>query len=260
MTTRPDETRAPRFRLLSALAGQRCRARAERLGICFGIAFGLYLGRATGSILKAWTFSRQESNVSADERPDKADEEGRRPVFRGKIIDVAVERVRLPNGRHVELEVVRHPGGAAAVAIDERRRVCLLRQFRHVAGGWLWELPAGKLDPGEGAAATAERELAEEAGLVAATWDSLGMLHSSPGVFAEVIHLFLARGLSEVDLGHGADEVIEVHWIALDQVLEWCSNGTITDAKTLIGLYRAAAFLRHGCDVPADGPIAVVAE
>ncbi|NEX15707.1 MAG: NUDIX hydrolase [Halochromatium sp.] len=181
-------------------------------------------------------------------------------MFQGKIIDVGVERVRLPNGRCIDLEVIRHPGGAAAVAIDDRRRVCLLRQYRHVAGGWLWELPAGKLDPGEGPAATAERELAEEAGLVAATWDSLGRLHSSPGVFAEVIHLYLARGLSEVDLGHGADEVIEVHWIALDQVLEWCLNGTITDAKTLVGLYRAAAFLRQASELPSDGPIAVVAD
>ena len=198
--------------------------------------------------------------MCADEPTDDLAEGARRPMFQGKIIDVGVERVRLPNGRCIDLEVIRHPGGAAAVAIDDRRRVCLLRQYRHVAGGWLWELPAGKIDPGEGPAATAERELAEEAGLVAATWDSLGRLHSSPGVFAEVIHLYLARGLSEVDLGHGADEVIEVHWIALDQVLEWCLNGTITDAKTLVGLYRAAAFLRQASELPSDGPIAVVAD
>jgi len=198
--------------------------------------------------------------LCADEPTDDLAEGARRPMFQGKIIDVGVERVRLPNGRCIDLEVIRHPGGAAAVAIDDRRRVCLLRQYRHVAGGWLWELPAGKIDPGEGPAATAERELAEEAGLVAATWDSLGRLHSSPGVFAEVIHLYLARGLSEVDLGHGADEVIEVHWIALDQVLEWCLNGTITDAKTLVGLYRAAAFLRQASELPSDGPIAVVAD
>lgn len=184
---------------------------------------------------------------------------GGRSVFRGKIVEVGIERVRLPTGRDVELEVIRHPGGAAAVAIDERRRVCLLRQYRHVAGGWLWELPAGKIDAGEGPAVTAERELAEEAGLVAASWDALGHLHSSPGVFAEVIHLYLARGLSEVDLGHEADEAIEVHWMSLDQALDWCLDGTITDAKTLIGLYRAAAVLRQGSEAHAatSGPAAV---
>jgi ADP-ribose pyrophosphatase len=198
--------------------------------------------------------------LTADEPTDTATDAIERPAFRGKIINVGVERVRLPNGRQVDLEIIRHPGGAAAVAIDDRRRVCLLRQYRHVAGGWLWELPAGKLDAGEGPAATAARELAEEAGLVAATWDSLGHMHSSPGVFAEVIHLFLARGLSEVDLGHGADEVIEVHWIALDQVLEWCLNGTVTDAKTLVGLYRAAAFLRQGSESPSDHQLLAVAE
>jgi len=169
---------------------------------------------------------------------------GRRTVFQGKVVDVGVERVRLPTGREVDLEVIRHPGGAAAVAVDDRQRVCLLRQYRHVTGGWLWELPAGKLDPGEGPAATAERELAEEAGVFAATWDSLGRMHSSPGVFTEIIYLYLARGLSEVDLGHEADEVIEVHWLPLVDALAWCADGTITDAKTLIGLYRADAMLR----------------
>ena len=160
------------------------------------------------------------------------------------MVDVGVERVRLPNGREVDLEVIRHPGGAAAVAVDDRQRVCLLRQYRHVAGGWLWELPAGKLDPGEGPAATAERELAEEAGVFAASWDSLGRMHSSPGVFTEIIYLYLARGLSEVDLGHEAEEVIEVHWVSWADALIWCADGTITDAKTLIGLYRADALLR----------------
>lgn len=198
--------------------------------------------------------------MSANQPPNPATDRSDRARFRGKIVDVGVERVRLPNGRHVDLEVIRHPGGAATVAIDSRRRVCLLRQYRHVADGWLWELPAGKVDPGEGPAATAERELAEEAGLMAATWDSLGHLHSSPGVFAEVIHLFLARGLSEVDLGHDADEVIEVHWIALERVLKWCLNGTITDAKTLVGLYRADAFLRCGSESTSDHQLLAVAE
>jgi ADP-ribose pyrophosphatase len=78
-------------------------------------------------------------------------------------------------------------------------------------------------------------------------------MHSSPGVFAEVIHLFLARGLSEVDLGHEADEVIEVHWLPLADAIARCADGTITDAKTLIGLYRAEALLRTGA-AEAAGP------
>ncbi|WP_295542528.1 NUDIX hydrolase [uncultured Thiohalocapsa sp.] len=183
---------------------------------------------------------------------DLAADDERRTVFQGKIVDVGLERVRLPTGRDVELEVIRHPGGAAAVAIDDRNRVCLLRQYRHVAGGWLWELPAGKIDVGEPPAATAERELAEEAGLVAASWTGLGRMHSSPGVFAEVIHLFLARGLSEVDLGHEADEVIEVHWLPLSDALARCGDGTITDAKTLVGLYRADALLRSRAPEAAE--------
>ncbi len=193
-----------------------------------------------------------ESQALAIPPTDAEAGKGRRSVFRGKVVDVGLERVRLPTGREVELEVIRHPGGAAAVAIDDHGRVCLLRQYRHVAGGWLWELPAGKIDPGESPASTAERELAEEAGLVAASWDSLGHLHSSPGVFAEVIHLYLARGLSEVDLGHEADEVIEVHWLPLTDALACCGDGAITDAKTLVGLYRADALLRIGAPDALD--------
>src|SRR5580700_4460862 len=93
------------------------------------------------------------------------------------------------------LEVVHHPGGAATVALDGEERICLLRQYRYVAGGWLWELPAGKLEPDEPPLATAQRELAEEAGVRARHWRSLGTVLSSPGVFTERLHLFLARGI-----------------------------------------------------------------
>jgi len=164
------------------------------------------------------------------------------PLFRGRIVSVTVEAVRLPNGHRAELEIVRHPGGAAAVALDTHGRVCLLRQFRYAAGGWLWELPAGKIEPGEPAFSTAKRELGEEAGATAGEWRDLGRLHSSPGVFTEVIHLFLARQLRHMGHEHDADEVIEVHWVPLDRALDWCLAGQITDAKTLIGLSRAAAF------------------
>lgn len=165
----------------------------------------------------------------------------RKPIYRGRVVDLGLERLRLPNGCLVELEIVRHPGGAGAVAIDAERRVCLLRQYRHAADGWLWEIPAGKLDPDEAPAVTAARELAEEAGVTADRWDELGLLHSSPGVLAETIVLFLARELHPVPLRHEPGEAIEVHWQGFDEALRWCAEGRITDAKTLVGLYRAAA-------------------
>lgn len=168
----------------------------------------------------------------------------RRPIYRGRIVDLGIETVELPNGESVELEIVRHPGGAAVVAIDTEDRVCLLRQYRHAGGGWLWELPAGKLDPGETPFSTARRELGEEAGLEADAWTDLGSMHSSPGILAEVIHLYLATGLHPVPRGHESHEVIEIHWVPMEQALDWCQDGNITDAKTLIGLFRAQP--RHG--------------
>lgn len=178
----------------------------------------------------------------------------REPIFQGRVIEVAVETVELPNGRQAALEIVRHPGGAAAVALDEQERVCLLRQFRHAADGWLWELPAGKLDPGETPLATASRELIEEGGVAASDWTDLGMLHSSPGVLAEAIHLFLARGLESRNREHHPEEVIEIHWLPLNQALDWCNDGTITDAKTLIGLYRTGALIRSALELIPEDP------
>lgn len=167
-----------------------------------------------------------------------------RRIFTGRIITLDLEEILLPNGRRAELEIVRHPGGAAVVALDAQGRVCLLRQYRHAAGGWLWELPAGKLDPGENPEQTASRELLEEAGVSASQWSSLGSLISSPGVFTEVIHLYLARGeLSASAWRHEPDESIEVHWIPLSQALIWAMDGTIRDAKTLVGLFRARFML-----------------
>ncbi len=94
--------------------------------------------------------------------------------FTGRVVRVTTDEVVLPNGHRALLEVVHHPGGAAAVALDAEERICLLRQYRYVADGWLWELPAGKLEPDEPPLATAQRELAEEAGVRARHWRSLG--------------------------------------------------------------------------------------
>ncbi|QIK37391.1 NUDIX hydrolase [Caldichromatium japonicum] len=175
------------------------------------------------------------------------------PIYRGKVIEVAVETVELPNGRQAVLEMVHHPGGAAIVALDDQERVCLLRQYRHAAGGWIWELPAGRCEPDETPLTTAQRELGEEAGLMAAEWIELGPMYSSPGIFTEVIHLWLARGLSEAAHAHEPGEVIEIHRLPLSQALDWCDDGIIADSKTLIGLYRTAAYLRDRAEFLSEG-------
>jgi len=169
--------------------------------------------------------------------------------FRGRVVTVTTDEVILPNGHRAELEVVRHPGGAAVVAVDASQRVCLLRQYRYVGGGWLWELPAGKLEPAEPPLTTAQRELVEEAGVSAGHWHSLGSVLSSPGVFSEVLHLFLATGLQPAPQAHEQAEVIEVHWVPFEDACRWALDGTLRDAKSVIGLLRA----RHAQEqLPAD--------
>lgn len=160
-------------------------------------------------------------------------------LYEGRVIRLGLESLQLPNGQPLELEIVRHPGGAAVVALDAEDRVCLLRQYRHAAGGWLWELPAGKLDPGESPQSTAIRELEEEAGLGAAHWQPLGEVLTTPGFCDEVIHLYLATGLSHGDTDHQDDELIEIHWLPFDQALAQVRDGTIRDAKTMLGLMLA---------------------
>jgi 8-oxo-dGTP pyrophosphatase MutT (NUDIX family) len=159
--------------------------------------------------------------------------------FTGRVIRVTTDEVLLPNGHRTALEIVHHPGGAAAVALDAERRVCLLRQYRYAADGWLWELPAGKLEPDEPPLGTAQRELAEEAGVAGSHWASLGTSLSSPGVFAEVIHLYLATGIAPAATAHERAEVIEIHWLPFETACQWALAGTITDSKTVIGLLRA---------------------
>jgi 8-oxo-dGTP pyrophosphatase MutT (NUDIX family) len=169
---------------------------------------------------------------------------GTRRVYAGRVVTLDVEVVSLPDGEEVELEIVRHPGGAAVVALDAEGRVCLLRHYRHAAGGWLWELPAGKLDGGEAPLLTARRELAEEAGVSAGLWTGLGTVISSPGVFTEIVHLYLARGLSPAVAAPEPGELFEVTCTPLGDACRRALEGDITDSKTVIGLLRAEYRLR----------------
>lgn len=165
------------------------------------------------------------------------------PVFEGRVITVNVERVRLPNQQVANLEIIHHPGGAAVLALDAQQRICLLNQFRHAAGGWIWELPAGKIDHREPPLQTAQRELEEEAGCTARNWHYLGNHLSSPGVFTEVIHLYLATDLQLTTHRPEAHEVFTTEWRHWRQVMEMVRRGDIRDGKTLVALFLAQPHL-----------------
>jgi len=169
----------------------------------------------------------------------------RRQIYRGRIVDLGIEGVTLPNGAQVELEVVRHQGASAVVAVDDAERVVLIRQFRHAAGGLIWELPAGVLDhPDETPEACAARELLEETGLRAGRLTRLATVLTTPGFTDERIHLFLAQGLREEQAAPGHDEVIaEISRTPLREALAMSRRGDIVDSKTICGLYLAAAAL-----------------
>jgi len=168
----------------------------------------------------------------------------RREIWKGRIADLGVERVTLPNGTQVDLEVMRHPGAAGVVAVDDRGRVALIRQYRYAAGGYIWELPAGVLSPNEPPADCARRELREETGIQTGDLTHLGTIVTTPGFCDERIHLFLARDLRDGDHAHEADEVIaEIARIPLTDALAMIRTGEIVDAKTIAGLHLAAAAL-----------------
>ena len=168
-----------------------------------------------------------------------------RNVHTGRVLTLNLERVTLPNGHVAELEIAHHPGGATIVAVDAQQRVCLLRQFRHAAGGWITELPAGKLDNREPPIECAQRELAEEVGVAARRWDPLGQFFSSPGVLTEIIHVFLARDLDPCESAPEDHEVLEASWLPFAEAFRQSGDGTLQDAKTIIGLAWAHARLQN---------------
>ncbi len=166
-------------------------------------------------------------------------------IYRGRLIDVGLETLQLPDGVHLELEIVRHPGGAVVLAANADNEVCLLRQFRHAVGDKIWELPAGTIDAGESPADTARRELQEEAGVRASVWRDLGSVWPTPGFCDEVLHLYLAQELEVTTARHNRDELIEIHWFPIETVLSMARSNEIRDAKTLAALFRGSAFLKH---------------
>jgi 8-oxo-dGTP pyrophosphatase MutT (NUDIX family) len=160
-------------------------------------------------------------------------------IHRGRVIDVSSERLKYSNGQEYEIDFVRHPGAAAVVAVDDAGRVCLVRQYRHGIADFLWEIPAGKLDKGEAPEVCAVRELAEETGVAARRWTPLGLYVPAPGIFSEVIHLYLANDLDVGTPKPDADEELELNWMPLGEAIERVLKGEWNDGKTAMALLRA---------------------
>lgn len=153
------------------------------------------------------------------------------------------ERVRLPSGRELELEIVRHPGAAAIVPFASPDEVFLIRQYRHAANGTILEVPAGKIDPGESPEDCAVRELEEEAGQRAGRLESLGWIWTTPGFTDEKIHLFAAFDLTEVPPRPEDDESIETLRVPFQAALDLIWSGELRDAKSSLALLHAARVL-----------------
>ncbi|GAC1495907.1 MAG: NUDIX hydrolase [Steroidobacteraceae bacterium] len=165
-------------------------------------------------------------------------------IHSGRIIDVSTERLRYGNGREYDLDFVRHPGAAAIVAVDGDGKVCLVRQYRHGVTDFLWEIPAGKLDSGEPPEVCAVRELAEETGVEARRWTSMGRFLPAPGIFSEVIHLYLARDLCIGPAAPDADEELEIQWMPIADAVDQVLRGEWNDGKTALALWRAQYHLQ----------------
>ena len=163
--------------------------------------------------------------------------------FDGKLIKVTYDVAEV-NGKEAWREVVHHPGASAVIAIDEDNRIIMEKQFRYALNDYLLEIPAGKLDAGEDPLVCAKRELEEETGIVASEWISLGTIATSPGFCNEVIHLYVAKGLSKGEIHWDEDEYVEVERYTFDELLQRIQEEKIKDSKTLSALLLAMPYLK----------------
>jgi ADP-ribose pyrophosphatase len=170
-----------------------------------------------------------------------------RRVYAGRLLNVDLETVEAPDGSSLELELVRHPGAAAVVALvsppnSDDPSVLMLRQYRYAAGGPIWEVPAGVLEPGEAPADCARRELKEETGADAERFEHLTTIYTTPGFTDERIHIFLATGITAGEARPMADEFLEVRAVPMSRALELIGNGEIADGKSIVALLFVAGF------------------
>jgi ADP-ribose pyrophosphatase len=158
-------------------------------------------------------------------------------ILKNKLFTVVDEVAHDNSGFEIHRNIIRHPGSAVMMAVDERDRVLLVKQFRLPAEADMWELPAGRLDPGETPIEAAKRELHEETGYQAKVWTELVSYWPSPGYVAEKMSLFLAEDLTAGEQHLMDDERIQFRWFEKAEVRDWIRSGQIQDGKTIIGFY-----------------------
>lgn len=156
--------------------------------------------------------------------------------YQGKILDLRVDQVLLPNGKHANREVVLHHGSVAIVAVTSKNEVILVKQYRYPVNDVLWEIPAGKLEKDENPDECARRELAEETGFGATNWLKISTFFSTPGFSDEIMYLYLAQELFAEKLESDDDEFIEIHKIPYTEAVDKIVKGEIRDAKTIAGV------------------------
>jgi ADP-ribose pyrophosphatase len=178
----------------------------------------------------------QDKSKAAKNRASKARLISSRTVYRGPAFWVTTDTVREPGGIRARRDIVHHSGSVVILAVDESRsvpRVLLERQYRHAANGYLWELPAGRIDPGEKPLPAAQRELLEETGYTASGWRRIFHFYASPGFVAETMSVYLATGLRAGKAQPEDDELIQKRMVLLSSALRMVLSGTIRDAKTI---------------------------
>ena len=166
-------------------------------------------------------------------------------LLKNKLFTVSEEKAVDPDGFEIHRSIVRHPGSAVMIAVDRKDRVLLVHQYRLPAGAKLWEIPAGKLDPGETPLTAAKRELREETGVTAKKWVKLTAFFASPGYVAEKMNLFLAADLTEGEQNLMDDERIVCRWFEKKELHKLIRTGKIIDAKTIIAFYLWRDWAKH---------------
>ena len=161
-------------------------------------------------------------------------------LYEGRIFKLLKENITLKNGVTVDIDIIHHPGASAMVPLSRKNTVILIRQYRHAIGDFIWEIPAGTLDPLETPLDCAKRELIEEIGFSANAWEKLGEITPVPGYSNERIHIFLATDLVPASQNLDKDEMLDIHEVELDDAMQMIHTGKIQDGKTIAGLFMSS--------------------